>query len=191
MSEKTQDEIRKETSEWMEKHRPEPIKVNVSKEQAEKIREILGKKGENENMEKGEFEKQAEFEERMRTFVKQLRAEQAEEKLIEASQKEADIQFKEGGKGNVGLRAEDLAHERGSSEQKEFSTHEEMIKYCKEFDKESYAKLWEKTVQDMKKAPNIMLNSETTFPNALEDVKQAQNERWRKENSPKKVNENE
>ena len=190
MSEKSQEQIKAETEEWMQKHRPASTVVNVSKEQAEKIREILGKKGENENMEKGEFEKQSEFEDRMRKFVKEMRAEQAEEKLIEASQKEADIQFKEGGKGNVGLRAEDLAHERGSSEQKEFSTHEEMIKYCKEFDKESYAKLWEKTVQDMKKAPNIMLNSETIFPNALEDVKQAQNEKWKKENSPKKVTEN-
>ena len=43
----------------------------------------------------------------------------------------------------------------------------------------------------MRKAPNIMLNSETTFPNAVKDVLERQNKQWRKDNSPKKVNENE
>src|SRR4030067_2631459 len=97
MSEKTQDEIRKETSEFMEKHRSEPIKVNVSKEQAEKIREILGKKGENENMEKGEFEKQAEFEERMRTFAKTMRQEAKEEREAEEKFLKEDAEIKMGG----------------------------------------------------------------------------------------------
>ena len=85
------------------------------------------------------------------------------------------------GKGSIGLTREQILAEKGGSGEMEFESHEAMLNYVKEFEPDNYKKLWEKSVQDMKKAPNLMLNNETVYPNALEDVKKIQLKQTKKE----------
>ena len=150
--------------------------------------------GENEKMSenedktptKEEFEKQANFEEHMRTFVKELRKAKEEDDLAQAEEKEMDVKFREGGKGNVGLRPEDLKREKGSS-QEGYPSHEALIKDVCEKASESNEemqevkqKLWEKMVKGWKENPVQTMNQTTEFPNAVKDLLEKQNKQWRK-----------
>lgn len=109
-----------------------------------------------------DFEKQAEFEERMRTFVKQLKAEQEEQKLREASENDYDV--KEGGKGNLSLSKEQRVKESPfGSHEKGYPSYEEMIDDLAQNDPETLQKLKEKWQSDIEKNASQQPSGKTQF----------------------------
>jgi hypothetical protein len=153
--EKTQEQIRKETVEWMEKNSPQPIRFQVNREQKEQIMKIIGNKTPSID------EKQDEFEEHMRSFVRQLR--QAKEEDEEFIRRDAEL--KNGGKGSVSMTPEMLKMERRSGISEGYSTHEEMIDDLrKRGDRETLNKIWEKSLNGLKNDPQKCMNFSYSDP---------------------------
>jgi hypothetical protein len=128
-------------------------RIIAEKTKAEMENERLKKQMEgNGSMNKEEFEKQAEFEERMRTFVKQLKAEQEEQKLREASEQDLDIELqgdKSSSAGVLRLTEEQKAKERGYSPKQGYPSYEAMIDALAENDPEKLKQLQEKWQSDI------------------------------------------
>ena len=135
---------------------------------------------------KDEFEKGANFEEKMRKFVKTM-------KDVEKQMEEEEGK---GGKGTISLRPEDLQREKGHSGKSGFESNEEMIDYLREQSKqgdkeakENLDKLWRKTINSLKYNPQQVAGG-VVYPNSpegevpektsTEKVKEAQNKDWRK-----------
>jgi hypothetical protein len=155
---------------------------------------IVGTKPKEETPTKEEFEKQADFEDRMTKFVKELKKQEYEEKALkEAEQEDLDVKFSEKGEkgagGEVGLRPEDLSREKGGSGQREFSSHEEMIDYLREkarldpnsLEAQQLKQLFTKVLRGMKEQPQKVLNFDIEGKDTLKKVLDIQNKKWRKQ----------
>ena len=135
------------------------------------------------NMTKEEFEKQADFENRMRTFVHELRKAKEEEDLQQAEEEGLNVETK----GTVSLRPEDIERERNSEFRgKEFDSHEEMISYLRleamrgnAEAKENLDKLWKKVISGMREQPT-KTNFQFGDKNWLTKFRENQTEAWKK-----------
>lgn len=145
MSEKSQEEIKEETQKWMEEQKKKTGNVTIN---------IMGaKKGSEEQKEAPKENENKEFptSENMRAFAKALikaEGEETEEMIrLDIQKKNAEREekeYKEGGKGILGMTPEMLAKEQHDSGKKEFDSVEEMVNWARENDPESYAKIKEK-----------------------------------------------
>ena len=136
------------------------------------------------SMTKEEFEKQADFENRMRTFVHELRKAKEEEDLQQAEEEGLNVETK----GTVSLRPEDIDRERnsGNSGNLEFDSHQEMIDYLRleamrgnAEAKENLDKLWHKVVSGMREQPT-KANFQYGDKNWLTKFRENQTEAWKK-----------
>ena len=96
------------------------------------------------------------------------------------------------GRGNVGLRQEDLIHEQNHGK-RGYNSYSEMIRDVTSKSaqgdpemQEVKKKLWEKMLKEMKENPEKMLNKTVECPNFIEDVLKLQNEKWRKDHEGRK-----
>jgi hypothetical protein len=162
-----------------------------SKEYFENVKREMGlTEGGNEESAptKEEFEKQSEFENRMRTFVHELRKAKEEEDLAEAEEKGLEVKAK----GSISLRPEDIDREQNSDYRgKTFNSHEEMISYLRleamkgnAEAKENLDKLWKKVVSGIREQPT-KANFQFQDKNWLSDFKKKQTEAWKKERGVK------
>jgi hypothetical protein len=182
MSEKSQEEIKKETEEFMQKHRP--VGIPVTKEQAEKIKTILGEKKMSENNDveklKAELEEERSKREDFEAKLKIIGEQKLNEKIEKLHIPEADQQYfrenpealkgyelgKSGnsGKGGAGTLPANLNHidNSGNPEdiQREFSSNEEMLAWTKQNSPETYQKIFDKVARGL---PKTNMDFEDTF----------------------------
>ena len=177
-NDKTPEQLRQETADFMEKNMPKRINnVPVTKEQADKIRAILLKKkgenmSENENdveSLKEENENLKQTNENLENTLKIIAEKKIEEKIAELNIPEKDADFfrqnpsalkgyalgksnqKDSGKGTLSMTPEMLAKEKfdGKSEKREFSSQEELIEWTRKNAPETYNAIKLKTVRGL------------------------------------------
>jgi hypothetical protein len=176
-NEKTPEQLRQETADFMEKNMPKRINnVPVTKEQADKIRAILlKKKGENMNENENDVEKlreelesEKDKSESLESTLKLIAEKEINKKIAELDIPEKEQEFfrqnpealkgfelgksnqKDSGKGSLKMTSDMIRKERGSeNDKREFNSPEEMLEWCRINDKPAYEAIKLKTYRGM------------------------------------------
>ncbi len=174
----------------------EEVKKHFAKIKAE-IGEIEDNSG-NGGMSKEEFEKQAEFEQHMRTFVRELRKAKEEDALEQGAENGSDVHMSDdkGAAGTGGLlRPQNLEKERSRKEG--FDSNEQMINYLREkakvdpdsIEAKQLEQLWSKTVKALKESPHQTAGmgyepkpEEAKEKSSVERALESQNKEWKRRN---------
>ena len=177
MSEKSQEEIRKETEEFMKQHKP--VGIPVTKEQAEAIKKILAQKGSE--------DKEAPSEDTIKQFAREFTKAQ-DEILDEIVAKDiAKKEAERGGKGFVSMTPEMISKEQGhKSIGKSYENFSSLISELKqkvrEGDKEAqqnYRELVKKAVSALKQKSVVWEDNNPDEPSMIQNILQERNKKAR------------